>query len=69
MDAEEDKVAISIMRLLGIPQQLRHNIYKEALHNFSAIHEVSVATLDILGNIIDWVSVKSNKGPYLIQSV
>jgi hypothetical protein len=55
MNESEDKVAISVMRLLGIPQQLRHNIYKEALHNITALQEVSSGTLDILSNVIDWV--------------
>ena len=55
MNASEDKVAIFLMKLLGIPQQLRHNIYREALHNIQAMQEVSSGTIDIIGNLVDWV--------------
>ena len=57
MNKTEDKMLVSFMRLIGVPKQLRHNIYTEALHNVQAVKDLSVAAVDFLGNVIDWVRI------------
>jgi len=59
LEEGEGKLAISIMRLLGVPQQLRHSIYNEALHDVQAIQDISMETVSVINHVIDWVSTEN----------
>lgn len=50
------------MRLVGVPQQLRHNIYNEALHNIRAIRDISIESVCFINHVIDWLSDGDGSG-------
>ena len=61
MEETEDHVSVSMMRLLGVPMEIRHAIYREVLGELQAVHDFSVGTVQILTSVIDWVMYTTKK--------
>ena len=55
MEETEDHVSVSMLRLMGVPMEIRHAIYREVLGELQAVHDFSVGTVHMLTNVIDWV--------------
>jgi len=55
MNANEGDLAIILMRLMGIPQEMRHKIYMEACDEVEVLQDVTSGTVDALSTVLKWV--------------
>lgn len=55
MNANEDDLPVILMRLMGVPQEMRHKIYLEACDEVEVLQDVTAGTIDAFGTVLKWV--------------
>ncbi|CAG7704236.1 unnamed protein product [Allacma fusca] len=61
-EENEGRMAVSIMKLMGISVDTRHAIYREVLGEIHALNDFSVGTVQAISSVIDWICTGKHGG-------